>query len=313
MTPAGANAGREAAVTAVRPVGDRIVEVLLAPTDGRFPRWAPGAHVDLVLPDGLVRPYSLAGDPHDDRSWRLLVARSGAAGSSSSAYVHDVLRAGDLVRVRAPRNLFPLEGSSRYLFLAAGAGIAPLLPMVRRVRDARLYPWALLHVDRSQVHTSLRAEVEDLGTGARTVSGHSPVRTALTGAPPGTAVYACGSSRFVDAVAEVARPRLRVHRERFDAPSRATGTDRPFELVLTRRGERIRVEAGTPIVTALHRAGVDVPVSCGAGICGACVLDVAGGTVEHRDSLLSPQERAAGRRVVTCVSQAAGPVLALDV
>jgi ferredoxin-NADP reductase len=269
--------------------------------------------VDLVLPNGVVRPYSLAGDPGDDRTWRVLVARSTAAEGGASAYVHDVLRTGDLVRVRAPRNLFPLEGASRYLFLASGAGIAPVLPMVRRVHSARIYPWTLLYVDRSSTHSPLRAEVEALGTGARSVSSRTPVLTALAEATPGTAVYACGSSRFVDVIAEAAAPQLRVHRERFDAPTRASGPDRPFELVLARRGERIRVEPGTPMVTALHRAGVDVPVSCGAGICGACILAVAEGAVEHRDSLLSPEERAAGRLMVTCVSRAAGRELALDV
>jgi ferredoxin-NADP reductase len=308
MTSPRTDRGREVAVAGVRPVADRIVEVLLEPADGgRLPRWAPGAHVDLVLPTGLARPYSLAGDPGDTRRWRLLVARSGPGGAAE--YIHDMLRPGVAVWVRGPRHLFPLGGSSRYLFLASGAGIAPLLPMARMVRAARVYPWSLVHVDDSRENGSLRAEIEGLGPTARTVPDHA---TALADLPPGTGVYAAGSSRFVDAVAAAAGPDVEVHRQRFDAPARASGTERPYEVVLARRGERIRVEAGANLLRSLQEAGADIPISCGAGICGACVVPVVEGAVEHRDSILTTAERSAGRRIVTCVSTAAADRLVLD-
>ena len=310
MTPVPGDRGRECTVTGVRPVADRITEVRLQAADGgRLPRWAPGAHVDLVVPTGLARPYSLAGDPAE-RSWRLLVARSPGAGAS--AHVHDALRAGDTVRVRGPRHRFALGGGGRYLFLCSGAGIAPLLPMARMVRATRVYPWSLVHVDTSSRLLSLRAEVEELGPTASVVPTHAEGLAALEGLPRGTAVYAAGSSRFVDAVAETAGADAAVHRQRFDAPARASGPDRPYEVVLARRGERIRVEPGTDLRTALHDAGADVPVSCGAGICGACVVPVLQGAVEHRDSVLTAGERTAGRRIVTCVSRAAGERLVLD-
>jgi ferredoxin-NADP reductase len=310
MTPDPGDRGRECTVTGVRPVADRIVEVRLEAADGgRLPRWTPGAHVDLVLPTGLTRPYSLAGDP-TERSWRLLVARSPGAGAS--AHVHDALRAGDAVRVRGPRHLFLLGGGSRYLFLCSGAGIAPLLPMARMVRAARVYPWSLVHVDTSSRLLSLRAEVEGLGPTASVAPTHAGGLAALESLPRGTAVYAAGSSRFVDAVAESADPDVEVHRQRFDAPPPAAGAGRPYDVVLARRSESIRVEAGANLLSSLREAGADVPVSCGAGICGACVVPVLEGAVEHRDSVLTAAERRAGGRIVSCVSRAAGGRLVLD-
>jgi ferredoxin-NADP reductase len=260
--------------------------------------------VDLVLPTGVARPYSLAGDPGAPR-WRLLVAR----GAGASAYVHDELRGGTVVHVRGPRHLFPLGGAGRYLFVSSGAGVAPLLPMTRMVRAARVYPWSLVHVDHSD-RSSLREEVEQLGPSAHVVPTRAAALAVLADLPRGTVVYAAGSSRFVDAAASAAPDGTEVHRQRFDAPAPAAGTARPYEVVLARRAERLRVQPGTNLLSALREAGADVPVSCGAGICGACVVPVLDGAVEHRDSVLTAAERRTG--VVTCVSAAAGERLVLD-
>jgi ferredoxin-NADP reductase len=307
MTVASIDAGRVMRVAALRPVGDRTVELILAGSG--LPRWAPGAHVDLVLPSGQVRPYSLAGDPDDARSWRLLIAYSGGG---ASAQIHHALRVGDEVRVRGPRNLFPLGMAPRYLFLASGAGIAPLLPMARRVRAARIHPWSMIHIDADGGTGALAAEVGSLGPDCRSSSDPATARDALALAPSRTAVYACGSGRFVDAIADAAPTGVEVHRQRFDAPPTEPGAAHPFELELARRGETVRVEAGTSVLTALHRAGVPVPVACGTGICGACVVGVVGGEVQHRDAVLRAADRAASRLIVTCVSTAAGDRLSLD-
>ncbi|GAA3388971.1 PDR/VanB family oxidoreductase [Cryptosporangium minutisporangium] len=295
--------GRPLVVDSRRPADAVTVEIRLTAADGgALPRWAPGAHIDLVLPSGLVRPYSLCGDPHDTTSWRLLVRRAGDA----SAYVHDRLQVGDVVHARGPRDRFPLVAAARYLFLAGGAGIAPLLPMVRWVAAARIYPWQLLHLDRD---ASLLAD-ETLGT---TVGEFGLVADAVRAAADGTAVYACGSARFVDAVAELAGNRLDLHRQQFDRPEPVPGGTPACELVLARRGDTIPVPAGTSLLDALLDAGVPVPVSCGVGICGACIVPLLDGTVRHRDSILTDTERASGRSVVTCVSAADSARLVLDV
>ncbi|MEV5831593.1 PDR/VanB family oxidoreductase [Spirillospora sp. NPDC052242] len=315
--PAVGSPGRALVVVAKRPVDGRTVEVVLARDDGGpLPRWAPGAHIDLVLPGGLVRPYSLCGDPDDRTSWRLLVRRRppGQDGKSTSGHVHDELRVGDTVHVRGPRDLFGLATDPRHLFLGAGAGIAPLLPMARRVRSARIYPWSLRHLERQAEPSRLVAEVDSLGPDARTVTDIADIEAAIAAAPPGTAVYACGSDRFVAAVRELvpAGAGLALHCQRFAHVRPAAGDLPGCELVLARRGDRVPVPPGTSVLEALRDAGVDVPLSCGSDVCGACVIPVLDGRVRHRDAVLTDEERAAGRWIVTCVSGGDSPTLVLD-
>ncbi|MHC5264328.1 flavin reductase family protein [Streptomyces sp. UC4497] len=314
---------RDLVVADRRPVGEGTVEVLLATSDGgHLPSWPPGAHIDLILPGRLVRPYSLAGEPTDRTRWRLLVRRSAgrgrgrSVGDSASAHVHDRLAPGDRVACRGPYDRFRLAGAGAYLFLASGAGIAPLLPMARMIRAARVYPWSLVHVDRSGRPGPLRSEVLSLGAQA-SVTAEPDIAAILAHAAPGTAVHVCGGGTFVDAVEDAARsaPHVRMHRQRFDTSvTDADGGARcdAYEAVLARRGDRVRVAARTPLLTALLDAGAQVPYSCGAGICGACAVPVLDGGIAHRDSVLTRSERDSGAVIITCVSGAAGESLVLD-
>ena len=310
-----AEQARILAVTGKRQVADRLIELVCEPADGAaLPQWAPGAHVDLVLGPATGRPYSLCGDPDDTRRWRFLVSR-GRGDSGVSGYLHDQLKVGDTLRARGPRDRFPLANAARYLFLAAGAGIAPLLPMVARVRAARIYPWSLVLLERGTAVGSLHEEMDSLGPAASIVGHFDSVAAAVAAALPGTAVQAAGSSRFVTAVEARAghRDDPDLHRQRFDNPAaRGTGGS-PCELVLARQGGRVFVPAGTPLLRALLDAGVAVPWTCGSGICGACVLPVLDGKIRHRDAVLTATERGAGRLVVSCVSTAASETLVLDV
>ncbi|WP_299532032.1 PDR/VanB family oxidoreductase [uncultured Streptomyces sp.] len=310
---------RDLVVRDKRPFGVRTVELLLCdPDGGKLPRWPAGAHIDLLLPHQLIRPYSLAGDPSDTAGWRLLIRRPSAADSreaavSASAYVRDVLAVGDRVRARGPYDRFRLAGAPAYLFLASGAGIAPLLPMARLIQAARVYPWSLIHVDRTAGSDALRAEVLSLGPDV-SVQEELDFDAILTAAAPGTAVYVCGPSRFVTAteVAAQRTPHVQMHRQRFDAAAPRDGNGRPCNIVLARRGEHVHVDAGTPVLTALLNAGVDVPYACGAGICGACAVRVIDGPVDHRDSILTKHERDGGAVIITCVSRASGDGITLD-
>jgi len=313
-----ADQGRILTVTGKRPVADRMIELVCEPADGSaLPRWAPGAHVDLVIGPAAARPYSLCGDPDDTRRWRFLVRR-GRGDGGVSACLHDQLTVGDTIRARGPRDRFPLTPAARYLFLASGAGIAPLLPMVARVRATRIYPWSLLFLERGPADGSpvaLREEIAALGPAASVADRFEPVAAAIAAARPGTAVQAAGSGRFVAAVEAAAGGRgdLDLHRQRFDNPVSGDTGAGACELVLARQGGRVSVPAGTPLLRALLDAGVAVPWACGSGICGACVLPVLDGAIRHRDAVLTAAERAAGRQVVTCVSTAASGTLVLDV
>lgn len=310
---------RDLVVRDKRPVGARTVELLLGdPDGGKLPRWPAGAHIDLLLPHQLIRPYSLAGDPSDTAGWRLLIrcpptADNRDAAGSASVYVRDALAIGARVRARGPYDRFRLAGAPAYLFLASGAGIAPLLPMARLIQAARVYPWSLIHVDRGAESGALHAEVLSLGPGA-SVDEELDIDATLTAATPGTAVYVCGPGRFVTAVESAVQraPHVQVYRQRFDVAAPRDGRGRPCDIVLARQNERVHVEADTPVLTALLDAGIDVPYACGAGICGACAVRVIDGPIDHRDSILTKRECDGGAVIITCVSRAAGDEITLD-
>jgi ferredoxin-NADP reductase len=300
-----------------RSVTDRVVLVRLGAPDGSaLPGWSPGGHIDLVLPNGLVRPYSLCGRQDDRREWRILVRREDES-RGGSAYVHDRLRPGDLLGYRGPRAWFRLGAARRYLFLAGGVGIAPLIPMARLLTASHL-PWSMGWAGDRNEGAALVAEVPDLAAQIMLTpagdEGRAVVEPLLDGLEPGTAVYACGSAPFMEAVRR-ARPEGRdidLQEQWFGAPAAAGNGDRSVEIELARSGVSFTVPPGISLVTALRRMGVVVPVSCGAGICGACLVPVLDGVPEHRDRVLSGRRRARGDAIITCVSRARSSRLVLD-
>src|SRR5262245_48929690 len=176
---------------------------LTDPAGHDLPGWAPGAHIDLVLPEvGLIRHYSLCGDPDEGSAWRIGVLRQ-PAGRGGSAYVHDALRAGSLVEVRGPRNNFPLVDAERYLFVAGGIGITPILPMLKEV-DARGRPWELLYGGRSRSSMAFLDELRPYGNRVRVhprdEAGALPLPSVLGMPRPDTAVYCCGPEPLLTAV-----------------------------------------------------------------------------------------------------------------
>ncbi|MDL4814243.1 PDR/VanB family oxidoreductase [Actinomadura opuntiae] len=297
-------------------LSDNVVLLRLGDPEGRpLPGWSPGSHIDVVLPNGLVRPYSLCGDTTDRDEWRLLIGRE-TESRGGSAFVHDRLDRGDHLDYLGPRCRFRLRGAGRYLFLAGGLGIAPLIPMARLVAASHL-PWSMVVVGPEADVAPITAMLTDLLpriTLLPTGEDARPDLTApLTGLDPGTAIYACGSDRFVDAVEQISsRSGLTVNRQLFTAGTPRGGDDKPVELVLARSGLTFTVQAGTSLATGLRQLGVRVPVSCGAGICGACLVKVVAGVPDHRDRLLSTEQRGRGDSILTCVSRAHTPRLVLD-
>jgi ferredoxin-NADP reductase len=303
-------------VLGVRAVADDVREIVLGPggTPGSLlPQWSPGAHVDLQLAPGLVRQYSLCGDPADRTAWRVAVLRE-PDGRGGSALLH-ALHPGDEVAVRGPRNHFRLRPAPAYLFVAGGIGITPLLPMVAATAAAGA-DWRLLYGGRRR---SSMAYLDELAPHAGRVdvcpqdeSGLLDLDAALAGAPADALVYCCGPEPLLRAVEQVcAGPRL--HVERFSprvvedtAPAGA------FEVLLRRSGRSVRVAAGVSVLAALESAGVEVMPSCREGTCGSCETAVLAGRIEHRDSVLDDAEREAGDSMMICVSRALSPVLELD-
>ncbi|MBR7835601.1 oxidoreductase [Actinospica durhamensis] len=309
-------------------VADGVVALTLTrPDGGRLADWTPGAHIDLILPadgrraDGLghsaTRQYSLCGDRWDPARYRVAVLRE-PDGRGGSAYVHDVLEPGDLVGVGAPRDNFPLVPSERYLFLAGGIGITPLLPMIHQAALLGA-DWHLWYAGRSLAAMAFAGELADAhGDRVHLAPGDRAARidlTALLAQPqPGTKIYCCGPTRLLDAVTRATAhwPAHTLRTERFAAapplPARATA----FEVHLRRTGARVTVDPGVSVLDALRAAGVEVLSSCRQGVCGTCLTAVVEGRPDHRDALLADHERAAGDRMLVCVSRSCDDRLVLD-
>jgi ferredoxin-NADP reductase len=295
---------------------DGVVVLDLRETDGSdLPAWAPGAHIDLSPAAGVVRQYSLCGDPADRTHWRIAVLRE-PDGRGGSRAVHDRLHEDDLVETRGPRNHFPLVPAPRYLFVAGGIGITPLLPMIAAVASAGA-DWRLHYGGRSRGSMAFRSLLCS-AYGAR-VSVHPQDETGLldldailADEPRDTPIYCCGPEPLLRAI-ELRCPDRPLHLERF-APSEPGEPVRAgsFEVELARTGRVLTVPPGRSILRAVQEAGVEVLWSCTEGTCGTCETTVLDGAVDHRDSLLTPAERAANDTMFICVSRAAGPRLILD-
>ncbi|MEV6419714.1 PDR/VanB family oxidoreductase [Streptomyces sp. NPDC051662] len=298
---------------------DDVISLVLRHPDGEsLPEWQPGAHIDLLLDGGLVRHYSLCGDPGDRSSWRIGVLRV-PEGRGGSAYVHGKLHPGTPVRVRGPRNSFPLRPAGRYLFMAGGIGITPVLPMIAAV-EATGAGWRLLYGGRSLSSMAFLDELAAYGD-AVTVRpqdqhGLLDLDGYLGDPDPGTLVYCCGPEPLLAAVEERCRawPAGALRVERFLAREQEeTAADAgAFEVVLSRSGQTLRVPPGKSVLETAREAGVAVLSSCAEGICGTCETEVLDGEPDHRDSVLSAEEREAGETMMICVSRACGPRLVLD-
>jgi ferredoxin-NADP reductase len=297
-------------VAARRDVADGVVALdLRDPSGAELPVWRPGAHIDLVLTGGLTRQYSLCGDPADRGTWRIGVLRE-ADGRGGSAFVHDTLAPGAIVAARGPRNHFALEPAPRYLFVAGGIGITPLLPMLHAAEAAGA-SWRLLYGGRSAASMAFVDELPAGPVELRPQDRHGLLDLdAALADTDGALVYCCGPGPLLDAV-EARCPADRLRIERF-APKEYAGPGRAFDVELALTGRTLHVPAGRAVLDVLEDAGVDVLSSCREGTCGTCETAVLDGVVDHRDSLLTADERAAHDTMFVCVSRAACPRLVLD-
>ena len=297
-----------------------IALTLRAPDGAELPAWQPGAHVDLVLegPGGvLVRQYSLCGDPADRHGWRLAVLRE-PDGRGGSARVHDELHPGTTVRVRGPRNHFALVPAPRYLFVAGGIGITPILAMVAAAESAGA-DWELVYGGRSLATMAFRDELARHGDRVvlRPQDEHGPLELdALLGTPrTDTAVYCCGPEPLLEAVQArcAGWPPGSLHVERFSAlPLTEPVRSGPFEVRLARSELTLTVPADRSILDVVEESGVGVLSSCSEGTCGTCDTPVLAGEPDHRDSVLTAEEKAGNDCMMICVSRARTARLVLD-
>ncbi|ANS69330.1 reductase-subunit oxygenase [Streptomyces lincolnensis] len=283
------------------------------PLGEELPAWEPGAHIDVVLGPGLERQYSLCGDPADRTAWRIAVLRE-PAGRGGSAHVHQELGQGDKVGVRGPRNHFALEPAPRYRFVAGGIGITPILPMLAQA-ESRGAEWSLLYGGRSRNSMAFTEELSRYGdrvtVAPQDETGLLDLASVLDDVPEGTLVYCCGPGPLLDAVEERCPAGL-LHVERFAPKEQETGENTGFEVELAQSGRTVTVAPDVSVLDAVRAAGVEVLFSCTEGTCGTCETDVLEGAPDHRDSVLTDEEREAGETMMICVSRCRGKRLVLD-
>lgn len=314
----------EARVESTRWEAEGIATFVLCSADGDdLPAWEPGAHIDIRLPSGLTRQFSLCGDVADRQRYRIGVLHQ-ASGRGGSMEAHRELRAGARVVVGEPRSTFRLADADEYLFVAGGIGITPLLPMIRAAATAGIR-WRLVYAARSTAHFAFLAELAQIGGGQVDLYNRGgrgrPDLGAIVDETAGAAVYCCGPATMItemqDAMARVGRTD-QLHYERFvpSAPPPPSAADaaapRPIRVTLARSGQTITVGARQSILEGVREAGVAADSSCEMGICGTCETRVLSGRVDHRDDLLTDEERATGDTMMICVSRAVGDELTLD-
>ncbi len=299
-------------------VSEGVVSLTLVHPNGRrLPDWSPGAHIDLVLPNGLTRQYSLRGNRWDTSRYRVGVLRE-PAGRGGSAFVHDELRVGDRVGVGGPRNNFPLAPSERYLFIAGGIGVTPILPMVHQA-DLLGADWTLLYGGRRRQSMAFLDELEGYGDRVQVVpedeQGLLDLPAWLADVREGVRIYCCGPAPLLSAVEHACAhwPGHSLRIERFTADEQtAPVRDEPFTVELARTGATVTVTRESTVLDAVRAAGVDVLSSCQQGTCGTCETDVLDGVPDHRDSILADDERRAGDCMFICVSRSCSDRLVLD-
>ncbi|WP_326827303.1 PDR/VanB family oxidoreductase [Streptomyces sp. NBC_01751] len=309
----------ELVVTRRTDEADGVVSLALRRADGAsLPAWAPGAHIDLLLAPDLVRQYSLCSSPEEAEVWRVAVLRD-KDGRGGSLQVHDTLAEGDAVRVRGPRNHFPLERAERYLFIAGGIGVTPIIPMLAEA-ERRRSAWEMAYGGRTLASMAFRDELvkryeERVRVRPEDEYGLLDL-DALLGTPqPGTLIYCCGPEPLLKAVEERCAdwPDGALHLERFTPKElHAPLRDGAFDVELAQSGITVTVPPDKSVLQAVEEAGVQVLSSCQEGTCGTCETGVLDGTVDHRDSLLTPAEQSSHDTMMICISRALCPRLVLD-
>lgn len=286
-----------------------------------LPPFEAGAHIEIALPNGVTRPYSLCNAPCDATGYQIavLLERDGRGGSRA---VHE-LTEGQTLLVRPPRNFFPLAADGHSVLIAGGIGLTPLLAMAETLAGAgRGFDFHVCARNRRRAAFAQRLEEGSFAARTHWHFDDGPagqkfeVKAVLASAPADARLYVCGPQGFMDHVLTAARacgwPESRLHYEYFSAAPIVSDGDSAFQLLLARSNRIVEVPAGVTAAAAMAAAGVEPPLSCEQGVCGTCLLPVLEGLPDHRDHFQSAAERAANGRFAVCCSRALTPRLTID-
>jgi ferredoxin-NADP reductase len=292
---------------------------LQAPDGACLPPFTAGAHIDLQLPNGTMRQYSLC-NPQSERHRYVVGVKRDPASRGGSQFMHEALRVGTILRVGVPRNNFRLDEDARHsVFVAGGIGVTPIRCMIDRLRRLGR-SWQLHYGVRRRAEAVFLDEFQADGERLQLhVDAENPgvfldIAGIVAAAPADAQLYCCGPGSMLAAfeTAAAARPDANVHVEYF-ASSTPVAVEGGFSVRMAKTGRMVAVAPGQTILDALRAGGVDAPFSCAQGVCGACETRVLEGVPDHRDMILSPQEKAANRTMMICCSGSRTPLLVLDI
>jgi ferredoxin-NADP reductase len=305
----------QALIESITPVATDVVEIVLAPVDTPFEHYSPGSHVDFFLPGIGARQYSLTGD---GVVYRFMIQRENQ-GRGGSTFIHSSLQRGDLIEVSQPRNTFPLKRGKPLLFIAGGIGITPFLSMMKALDESE---FGLLYFCRERARVVDDPRLMQLEkTGVATISlGLSPeltlasIERKIESYAGDLRVYCCGPKALNTSVQSICAHRSGVefYSESFtpleyDVKSPSSG----FHVVLKKSGSRVYVPPEKSILEAIRDFGVDLQSSCESGLCGTCKVSYESGRVDHRDLVLSDEERKT--TILVCCSRSLSDELVLEI
>ena len=295
----------------------------LARVDGAaLPPFSAGSHIDVHLPGGVTRQYSLCNASHESHRYRIAVLRDPASRGGSVA-MHDSVHQGDVITISTPRNHFALHPAQRTVLLAGGIGVTPLLCMADRLARTGA-DFALHYCTRSAERTAFAAEIAASAMAPRVhfhfdagpAEQKLDIAAVLAAPGPDKRLYVCGPAGFIDHVVNSAKAlgwaQDHIHLEYFGAPAQDTSGDQGFDVRIASTGKVYAIAPDVSVVEALRKEGIDILTSCEQGVCGTCLTRVKAGTPDHRDQYLTPEEQAANDQFLPCCSRATSARLVLD-
>lgn len=313
------------AVTVVRKVreAEGIFSFELARADGTpLPAFSAGSHIDVHLPGGLTRQYSLCNDAAEKHCYRIAVLRELASRGGSIA-MHDAVQEGDVIHISAPKNHFPLQVAAHTLLFAGGIGVTPLLSMAQQLASIGAH-FALHYCTRSAERTAFVQEIH-ASSYADKVHFHVDVgppeqkldlAKALADSGSDRQLYVCGPGGFIDHVVNTAKASgwsaEQIHVEYFGAAPQDNTDDSSFEVRIASTGKTFHVGADKNIIEVLKTNGIEILTSCEQGVCGTCITRILEGEPEHRDMYFTDEEKAANDQFTPCCSRSKSKVLVLD-
>ncbi|MFW6713276.1 PDR/VanB family oxidoreductase [Acinetobacter pittii] len=290
-------------------------------TSAALPKVEAGAHIDVHLPNGMVRQYSLCQNPNDEGKFRLGILRDPESrGGSISAF--DEIKDGMQIQVSEPKNLFPLLKAKHSVLIGGGIGITPLITMAYQLAHEGA-SFELHYCGASPENCAFVDEIKN-GELAKYTTFHFKsegashrafFESAIKDIDSESHIYTCGPVGFMDWVINLATthdfPEQQIHKEYFQVETDTSGDS--FEVVAERSGKIIMVEAGETILQALAKEGIEIEMSCEQGVCGTCMCDVIEGEPDHRDVYFTDEEKASNEQILVCCSRSKTPRLVLDI